>query len=79
MCEYLRVGAGLAAGADQVGGVAQVDEHLLLREQRRNGEIQEEKLRRETRSELSGQTRRSVNSQTLIGCHTKGRNKYRYR
>ena len=71
MCEYLRVGAGLAAGADQVGGVAQVDEHLLLREQRRNGEIQEEKLRRETRSE--------VNSQTLIGCHTKGRNKYRYR
>lgn len=33
---YLSPGAGLAAGSDQVGGVGQVDEQLLLRLQNRS-------------------------------------------
>lgn len=33
---YLGAGAGLVAGSDQVGGVGQVDEELLLRLQSRS-------------------------------------------
>lgn len=46
---HLGAGAGLVVGADQVGGVGQIDEQLLLRVQSRSGKIEQQDLRSNTR------------------------------
>lgn len=46
---HLGAGTGLVVGADQVGGVGQIDEQLLLGVQSRSGKIEQQDLRSDTR------------------------------
>lgn len=46
---YLSAGTGLVGGADQVGGVGQIDEQLLLRVQSWSRKIEQQNLQSNTR------------------------------
>lgn len=56
---HLSAGAGLVVGADQVGGVGQIDEQLLLRVQGRSGKVEQQNLRSDTRDSESAPSKSS--------------------
>lgn len=70
-------GAGLV-GADQVGGVGQVDEQLLLRLQSRGRKIQQQNLLRENQKLILGQNVLVMSFTFVTSCYFQKSNKCKY-
>lgn len=71
-------GAGLVVGADQVGGIGQVDEQLLLRLQSRSREIQQQNLLRENQRLILGQNVLMMSFTFVTSCYFQKSNKCKY-